>query len=136
MYVSYQKWANSISSWLELSLEELGIHPIPGFYDGALLGSAWLATTLRPDTQTRSSAADFFFDALLNAPNLVMFKSMLAKRILFDNLTAVGVEVDSGGILYNITANKEVIVSAGVVSVSVKFSSGDPDLLTDPPLSR
>lgn len=119
MSVSYQSWANSISSWLELSLAELGVHPISGFYNGTLLGSSSLATALQPDTQTRSSAADFLSDALLNTPNLITFKSTLAKRIVFDGTTAVAVEVDSGGILYNITASREVIVSAGVVGIQI-----------------
>lgn len=47
--------------------------------------------------------------------NLAVYKSTLAKKITFENGSATSVIVDSGGAIYNISARKEVILSAGVV---------------------
>ncbi|GAW27332.1 putative versicolorin b synthase [Rosellinia necatrix] len=113
--VSYASWVNPVSSWLRLGFEALGIPSIPSFYGGSLLGWSWLAVTLDPRTQVRSSAQDFLLEALIESPNLYVYKSTLARRILFDGTTATGVLVDSGGVTYNLTANREVIVSAGVM---------------------
>lgn len=114
--VSYASWVNSISSWLRLSFESMGIKSIPSFYGGSLLGWSWLAITLDPKTQTRSSSAEFLREAIMESSNLVIYKSTLAKRVLFDNGSASGVLVNSGGIEYQITSNHEIIISAGVVS--------------------
>lgn len=89
---------------------------VPSFYGGSLLGWSWLAVTLDPETQVRSSAEEFLQEALVECPNLYMYKSTLAKRLTFDGTTATGVLVDSGGAEYSIAATREVIVSAGVVS--------------------
>lgn len=45
-----------------------------------------------------------------------MYTQALAKKIMFEtNKTATGVSVETAGMLYNLTATKEVIVSAGAV---------------------
>ncbi|RYP72910.1 hypothetical protein DL771_003948 [Monosporascus sp. 5C6A] len=73
----------------------------------------YMYTTPQP---IRSSSAEFLREAFVESPNLVIYKSTLAKRILFDALDARGAVVNSGGIEYTITANREVIMSAGVVN--------------------
>ncbi|KAK8115743.1 GMC oxidoreductase-like protein, partial [Apiospora sp. TS-2023a] len=125
VHVSYASWVNSISSWLRLSFEEIGIPALPSFYNGSLLGWSWLAVTLNPKTQTRSSSDEFLRESLQLSPNLIMYKSTLAKRILFENQTAHGVLVNSGGVEYTLTANREVVVSAGVMrSPQLLMTSG------------
>jgi choline dehydrogenase-like flavoprotein len=113
--VGYSSWVNPISSWLGLGLQELGIQELSSLLSGNLLGWAYMALRLDPATQTRSSSEAFLQDAFQKTSNLVIYKSTLAKRIIFENVEARGVVVDSGGISYNITASKEVILSAGVV---------------------
>lgn len=61
----------------------------------------------------------FLKKAFEETPNLIVYKFTLAKTILFESGAAKGVAVESGGLAYNMTANKEVIVSAGVVSTVV-----------------
>ncbi|KAI3324239.1 GMC oxidoreductase [Xylariaceae sp. AK1471] len=123
--VSYASWVNPISSWVSASLESMGIKKISSFYGGSLLGWSWLAVTLDPDSQTRSSSAEFLYDAFSKLPNLVIYKSTLGEKILFQNQTAVGVTVNSGGIEYNLTAGREVIISAGVMrSPQLLLASG------------
>lgn len=115
MQVGYSSWVNPISSWLGLAFEELGLKELPSLLSGNLLGWSWLSLTLDPLTQTRSSSEAFLREALVETTNLAVYKSTLAKKILFDNAEATGVSVDSGGIDYEISARKEVILSAGVV---------------------
>lgn len=116
--VSYASWVNPVSSWLKLGFEALGIPSIPSFYGGSLIGWSWLAVTLDPDTQVRSSAQAMLEEAFHKSPNLYIYKSTLARRIIFNETTATGVLVDSGGATYNLTARREVIIAAGVVSTS------------------
>lgn len=116
LQVSYASWVNPVSTWLKSGFEALGMPSIPSFYGGSLIGWSWLAVTLDPDTQVRSSAQAMLQEAFNEAPNLYIYKSTLARKILFNGTTAIGVIVDSGGLTYNITATREVIVSAGVVS--------------------
>ncbi len=114
--VGYASWVNPISSWLGLGFQELGLETLASLTSGTLLGWSWLSESLDPTTQVRSSSAEFFREAIRESSNLLLYKSTLAKRIIFEDATAKGVVVDSGGVTYNITANKEVILSAGVVS--------------------
>ena len=131
MQVGYPAWVNPISAWLGLSFLELGLKELQSFTSGTLLGWSWLASNLDPTTQTRSSSETFLRSALKETPNLTVYKSTLAKRILFKEGTAKGVVVESGGLAYNLTANKEVILSAGVVSIAAtpKFRVYDSGLL-------
>ena len=64
----------------------------------------------------RSSSEAFLREALENSMNLVVYKSTLAKKIIFNDKVATGIIVNSGGLMYNISARKEVVLSAGVVS--------------------
>lgn len=113
--VSYPQWVNPISSWLGRAFTELGMKELPSLLSGTLLGWSWLPYQLDPVTQTRSSSEAFLREALIQNTNLIMYKNTLAKRIRFENKAAKGVEVDSGGMPFNIDARREVILSAGVV---------------------
>ena len=116
--VGFPSWVNGISSWIARSLTSLGIPELPGFTSGRLLGWSYVALTMDPQTQTRSSSSSSFLrEALQETTNLQIYKSTVAKKILFDEKNrAIGVLVDSGGFEYEIMAGSEVIVSAGAVS--------------------
>lgn len=114
--VGYPNWANPISSWLEKGLEGLGLKPLPGaLADGKIWGYAYPPSSMDSKTQSRSSSSTSYLrDALKKTTNLNIYKNTLAKKVLFDeNKKAVGAVVESGGVEYELTANKEVIVSAG-----------------------
>lgn len=123
LQVAYPNWVNAISSWFALGTSEIGLQSLPGFTNGSLLGWSYVANTIDPASQTRSSSeSSFLREALTQTTNLALYKSTLAKQILFDqNKRANGVIVDSGGATYQISANKEVIVSAGTVCLSSTF---------------
>ncbi|KAL8743615.1 MAG: hypothetical protein Q9190_004057 [Brigantiaea leucoxantha] len=115
LQVSFPRYFNAFSSWLGSAFQELGISRLPGFSDGRLFGWSYITYTVDPSTQTRSSSeTSFLRQSLGRTDNLYFYKSSLVKRIIFDDCkTAIGVSVDTGGVEYTISANKEVILSAG-----------------------
>lgn len=121
LQVGYSSWVNPVSSWLGLAFKELGLRELPSLLSGTLLGWSWLSVTLDPATQTRSSSESFLRVAIEENSNLVVYKSTIAKKIVFEDCSAKSVIVDSGGAIYNISANKEIVLSAGVVSYSQKI---------------
>lgn len=108
--VTYPNWANALASWYVLALAELGLKEAPDFNSGSLLGYQYIQTTIDIDTQTRSSSeTSFGRQALVQTTNLNIYKSTLAKKILFNaNKTATGVVVNSGGVGYTISGNREL----------------------------
>ncbi|RDL41345.1 uncharacterized protein BP5553_01324 [Venustampulla echinocandica] len=114
--VSFSNWANTIGSWAKLALKELGLSELPDFVSGDIYGYQYTSQTIDGKTQTRSSSeASYLRQALSKNSQLQVYKTSLAKQILFDsNKRATGVLVDTAGVKYNLLARKEVIVSAGV----------------------
>ena len=113
--VTYPAWINPLSSWLRLAFAEIGLKPLKSFMGGSLLGWSWLAVELDPSTQTRSSSETYLRKSLAQNTNLILYRNTLAKRIVFAGKTATSVTVDSGGLLYDISARQEIILAAGVV---------------------
>lgn len=88
-----------------------------GFANGFLLGYGYIGNTIDPVSETRSSSeTSFLREAILNTNNLIIYKSTLAQKVLFTGITAAGIQVNSGGSIYQLSATKEVIISAGAVS--------------------
>ncbi len=116
LQVSYANTAQSFSSYMEGGLNEIGISIIQDFNSGSLLGCQYCSSTINPADETRdSSQASFLNEAASQGlTNLKVFTLTMAKKILFDaNRQATGVIVESNGLSYTLTVNKEVILSAG-----------------------
>ncbi|KAF7514170.1 hypothetical protein GJ744_004495 [Endocarpon pusillum] len=114
--VIYPNYAGAFGSWAERGLAAVGIGPIDGFQSGKLIGSGQPLSTINYDRNVRESSETAFLDPKLvdQDPNLIVFPSTMAKRIIFDSdKRATGVEVDTGGLKYVLNAGREVIVSAG-----------------------
>lgn len=113
--VIYPNFAGALGTHAELALNESGIRPIDGFESGDLIGSAYALATINYDLNTRESSETAYLDRALEAENqLVVYPSTMAKRVLFDNsMRATGVQVDTMGLSYSLTARREVILSAG-----------------------
>lgn len=63
---------------------------------------------------TRESSETAFLQPALGSPNLYVFQSTLGKKIISDtNKRATGVQVDTEGKVYTLSANKEVVLSVG-----------------------
>lgn len=112
--VTFSNYAQAASSWVEKGFEAIGIQPIDGFTSGRLLGSSYVLETINASTQTRDSSETAFLRPALGSYSLTVYQSSLAKKILFNSSkAAVGVRIDSEGLMYTLTARQEVIVSAG-----------------------
>ncbi|EYE92427.1 GMC family oxidoreductase [Aspergillus ruber CBS 135680] len=112
--VTFSNYANAVSSWVEKGFAAIGIKPIQGFTSGALNGSAYVLETINAADQTRESSETAFLQPALESTSLKVYQSTLAKKVLFDSeKTANGVLVESDGVHYVLSANREVIVSAG-----------------------
>lgn len=117
--VSYPNHANAYSTYAIKALNELGLHDTKGSISGKLIGYAYTANSIDRETQTRSSSETSFLRyALEKTTNLNVYKSTLAKKVLFNGTRATGVVVDTAGVQYVLSAAKEVIVSAGAVSLN------------------
>ncbi|KAI3331470.1 GMC oxidoreductase [Xylariaceae sp. AK1471] len=113
--VTYSNYAYQFASWATEGLTSLGMSPIEGFASGSLLGQSYVMSTIDAKTMTRDSSETSFLRKALEYPNYTVYPSTMAKKIVFGpDKKATGVEVDTQGGQYLLTATKEVIVSAGV----------------------
>ena len=112
--VTFPNYAQAFSSWVQSGLKEIGVQPRKGFTSGQLLGSAYSVATIESTLQTRESSESGFLQPALTNPDLTIYTQTLATKIIFDsNKVATGVQVDTEGKVYTLSANKEVIISAG-----------------------
>ncbi|KAF8857685.1 alcohol oxidase [Acephala macrosclerotiorum] len=101
LQVSYPNTAQSFSSYMQGSLNEIGIPTTQDFNSGSLMGCQYCSTTISPKDEKKLT-------------NLKVFTLTMAKKINFDaNKKAISVVVESNLISYTLGVNKEVIVSAG-----------------------
>lgn len=115
--ISFGAYVQSWSTWVALGLEAIGIPQVTAFLDGNNLGWAWNLYTIQAPEATRTTSETAYLMPVLGRPNLAVFDYTFAQRIIFDEQkTATGVEVTSTttNCSYTISAEKEVILSAGV----------------------
>ncbi|GAB2661944.1 GMC family oxidoreductase [Nocardia goodfellowii] len=83
----------------------------------------------------RWSSADGYLGGAWRRRNLTILKNVQARRVLFSDSRAIGVEVSNRhGRIEHITAGKEVILSAGTIGspqLLMLSGVGDPDHLRD-----
>lgn len=80
----------------------------------------------------RCSAARAFIDPVRKRPNLAVSPRSTARRILFDDRRAAGVEADIGGTICRLSVAGEVIVCCGAIAsphLLMLSGIGDPDEL-------
>jgi choline dehydrogenase len=126
LHVTHSNWATPWASWAQKGFREIGIPDIDDFDSGHLLGSQYCPCTIRPGDQTRATSESTFLQKAMQSDekNLKVFTHTLANQVLFDgNKTATGVVVETGGFNYTLSANKEVILSAGAVSPNSESDS-------------
>ena len=114
--VIFPNYAGAFGTWVEKGLAAIGINPINGFQSGDLIGSSYSLATIEYDTNVRASSETGFLRPELKkeAPNTIFYPNTLGKKVLFDDgLKATGVLVETDGFLYQLSATKEVILSAG-----------------------
>ncbi|KAJ5972442.1 Glucose-methanol-choline oxidoreductase [Penicillium vulpinum] len=111
--VTYPHYAQAFATWAQHALVEIGLQIRNGFQSGALLGQAYGLYTINATTMHRESSETSFLRQGLTDPNLTVFQSALAKRIRFHGKRAVGVDVETMGHAYTLSARKEIVLSAG-----------------------
>lgn len=112
--VSYANYAQTFSSYIEGSLNEIGISTVEDFNSGSLLGTQYCSSTIDPSDENRESSQTSFLDEAAAYTNLKVYSVSMGEKILFDeNKKAIGVQASSAGLPFILSANKEVIVSAG-----------------------
>ncbi|KAK9792214.1 putative Glucose-methanol-choline oxidoreductase N-terminal domain-containing protein [Seiridium cardinale] len=113
LQVGYANWAQPFSSWMEPSLNEIGVPTVTDFNSGTLLGAQYCSDTLNTNMERQSSQTSFL-DNAKDRPNLEVIQFALAQKILFDSTNkATGVTYQTSLLSFNISARKEVILSAG-----------------------
>lgn len=111
--VTWSNFGSPLGTWHEKGLAAIGIAPGADFQSGALNGSAWIPLTEEAADQTRESSATSFLTSILGDSKLKIYAHTTALKINFKDNTATGVNVQTLGLKYKITAKKEVIISAG-----------------------
>lgn len=114
--VSYGNWVDPTITWLAEALRAVGLPLSPvGFNSGSLSGyGAWVTSTISPNDAERSTSQNYLKQAIQNT-GLMVYAHTQATRVLFDSWKkASAVSVTTLGLEYTLSANKEVIVSAGV----------------------
>ncbi|PYH44664.1 GMC family oxidoreductase [Aspergillus saccharolyticus JOP 1030-1] len=115
LQVSFPIDSIPFSTWMVRGMQKIGINPTQDFSSGNLLGAQWCPFTVRPSDRTRSSSeAAFVGSSADRLATLTLYKTTMAKRILFNrDKKATGVVVRTGQSHYTLHARHEVIVSAG-----------------------
>jgi choline dehydrogenase len=117
LQVSYSNYRQPIIPFIENAFITLGVKSIPGLNSGNLIGYSRFTSTIDPKDETRSSSETSFLRNAIATSSLQIYHNTMAKRILFDKRkAATGVEVMTNGDSYVLSAKKEVILAAGVVS--------------------
>lgn len=114
LHVSYPKYVNPLSQYAPAAFSSIGMKHLPGFSSGDLDGYGYWQFTIDPTTGLRSSAEATFLEGAFKRPSLITYVNSQARNIIFQNGTAMGVNVTNYGQRpFTLSARKEVIVSAG-----------------------
>ena len=116
LHVSYANYWAPIATYLQSAFAKLGLAAIEGFNTGSLIGYAEFTSCIDPASETRSSSETAFLQQSIYETYIQVYQQTIAQRILFNaNKKAIGVNVTTAGVSYILSANKEVILSAGAV---------------------
>ncbi|TID06898.1 Dehydrogenase patE [Colletotrichum higginsianum] len=115
LHVSWNNWVDPTLTWLAGVVQSLGLSISPnGFSSGELAGhAAWVPSTIEPASAQRSTSESSFLRQAIRDTGIVVYTHTLATRILFDGTRAAGVAVSTHGVDYVLSANREVVLTAG-----------------------
>lgn len=135
LQVSYPNYRQPFDPYLETAFAKSGLKEIKGLNSGVLDGYSAGTYVIDPRAETRSSSEESFLQDALDTTSLKVYTNTLAHKVLFDGQkAATGVLVETDGGTYTLSAKKEVILSAGVVSALLRLRQSS-DLLALVPLS-
>lgn len=117
LHVSYPNYRQPFDPYMEKAFMKSGLQEIEGLNSGVLDGYSAGTYTIDPRAEVRSSSEESFLQDAMDTTSLKVYTNSLVHNVLFNTAkaaTGVLVETDEG--LYTLSANKEVVVSSGVVS--------------------
>lgn len=130
---TYDMQNSSIHTSLNETYERLGINYLPDVNGGKMHGYSMFPRTVNRAEQLREDAARAYYYPFTSRPNLSVMLNTAGNRIVWDSsvssgspAVATGIEVThSDGTTETVTANKEVILSAGsLISPAILERSG------------
>ena len=114
LHVTETKERNAVGDALIAACEQAGI-PRNANYNGATQeGAGYFQSTLRKGQ--RCSTATAYLHPAMKRPNLSVVTGAFATRILFEGKRAVGVEYTRNGLVQQVRAKREVILSGGAIN--------------------
>lgn len=114
LHVSWPNWVAALYTFGNTIAKAAGIGiNYDGVLSGEIIGGAWVPGTINPVNAHRDSSQTSFLDESIATTSIKIYTQTLATKILFTNKTATGVLVDAGGLTYQLSAKREVILSAG-----------------------
>ncbi|OTB00680.1 hypothetical protein M426DRAFT_65339 [Hypoxylon sp. CI-4A] len=115
LHVSYPGYVYPLSYYGGKAFSSIGLDEIPGFTTGVMQGWGYWQFTIDPNTGLRSSSEASFLAEAIGRPTLTTYVNAMARNIVFNDTKAVGVNITNYGQQpFILTANKNVIVSAGI----------------------
>ncbi|RMZ10969.1 hypothetical protein D0860_03636 [Hortaea werneckii] len=115
LQVSYPNYRNPFDIHMEKAFSDSGLKAISGFNSGHLDGFGAGTLTVDSGAEVKSSSEESFLQQAMKSTSLRLYVNTLARKILFDeNKAATGVEIETEGGPFTLTAKKEVVVSSGV----------------------
>ncbi|KAI6826156.1 alcohol oxidase [Hortaea werneckii] len=115
LQVSYPNYRNPFDVHMEKAFSDSGLKAVSGFNSGHLDGLGAGTLTVDPGAEVRSSSEESFLQQAMKSTSLRVYVNTLARKILFDEKkAATGVEIETEGGPFTLTAEKEVVVSLGV----------------------
>lgn len=116
LQVSWGNWVDPTQTWFARALQAVGLPLSPtGLNSGVLSGvGGWTTSTISPDNAQRSSSQTSYLDQAIETTGIIVYVHTQATKILFDaSKKANAVTVSTQGLEYTLSANKEIILSAG-----------------------
>ncbi|CAD6576570.1 MAG: hypothetical protein CYPHOPRED_006033 [Cyphobasidiales sp. Tagirdzhanova-0007] len=120
--ISFGGYTQALETWMFRVYQDIGMKAIPGLIDGQLLGTAFAFATIDNRNGHRVTSESSYLQMAFNQSlPITIYSSTQAQKILFnEEKMATGVQCMTAGTfgtspaIFNLTAGKEVIVSAGV----------------------
>lgn len=115
--MSFANYQQPVGPLFANGMKAAGIKRQNGLNSGQLNGYATSTVCVDPKSATRSSSEASFLQTAFKKTGLKVYPRTLAKKILFDaDKKATGVDVETRGKKYTLSAKREIIVSSGAVS--------------------
>ncbi|KAF3067380.1 L-sorbose 1-dehydrogenase [Daldinia childiae] len=101
------------------TLSALGFPTANYPFSDQIYGGVTIPDSICSSTKQRSFSGNAYFEPAVNRPNLTLWSSTLVEKILFDKgdrVIATGIQYNKGGKSENVTARKEILVTAGAIN--------------------